>query len=274
MYLAAILLSLCLLQAPPEPPASNPPAEPAKGAPGSDEPAAGAQPSTPVDEKLDAILTRLEHRGEGLKDIACKVVYVEEDQINLSQQKKSGTIRFLLTEANPIFMIEFDKTVVDGLLGKREWYYFDGRWLWRALERTKTVSKQELVPEGEVIDLFNIESAPFILPFGHKKAEILRNFDVRLAPPAEGDPKDADHVVCTPKPGSRLADRYQHVQLFVDRELGLPVRIVTTKGGGYIKETADFPDLSPKSLNAGLTARHFAPLKEWREYEMSEEPLK
>ncbi len=263
MSLAVTLLtSLLIAQAPPE----KPPADaPSTAAPAERE---------AVDPKIDAILMRLEKRGEGLKDIACRVEYVEDDQINLSQQKKSGSIRFLLTERNPVFMIQFDKTVVDGLLGKREWYYFDGRWLWRALERTRTVNKQELVPEGEVIDLFDIESTPFVLPFGQKRDEILLNFTLKLEEPAAGDPKDVDHLLCTPRAGSRLADRYQQVHLFVHREVGLPVRIVTVRTGGYVRETADFPDLGERSLNAGLSAKDFAPLKEWREYEISAEPLK
>ncbi len=234
-------------------------------------PPAAANPDA---ARIDEVLTRLEKRGEGLKDIGCKVVYFEEDGINLSRQQKEGSIRFLLTELNPVFLIQFDKTIVDDQVGKREWYYFDGRWLWQALERPKSVHKQEMVRAGDRIDIFDIETAPFVLPFGHKKAKILEHFEVSLAPAAGDDPRDTDHLVCVPRKGSRLEDRYQKLDLFVRRELDLPVRIVITKSGGFVKETADFPDLTPKALNVGLSAKDFGELKEWKGYEVSEEALK
>ncbi len=137
-------------------------------------------------ERVDEILTELQARGDGLKDIRCKVRFVEDDRINLSKRTKVGSILFMMTEPNPHFLIHFERTEMDGVLGKREWYLFDGRWLFEVLERIRQVTKREIARPGEKVDLFDLETAPFPLPFGQKKDTILRNFEVTLLPPGEG----------------------------------------------------------------------------------------
>ena len=219
------------------------------------------------EKTIDDILTRLEKRSEGLKDIRCNVRFVEKDKINLTTRIKYGDILFLITEPNPQFKIHFDKTEVDGVLGQQEWYLFDGRWFYQALERIKQVTKQEIARVGEKREMFDLEKAPFPLPFGQKKETILRNFDVTLVPPVDGDPPNSDHLVCIPKPTSTLRKKYDKLELFLLRDVHLPGRIVVTKNQGYEINTADFVGLSLKSINTGVTRKDFAVPKQWRNYE-------
>ena len=228
------------------------------GDPPGDASAAAAQ--------IDGILTRLEKRSDGLTDIRCSVRLVEDDQMNLSKQTKHGRILFMITEPNPHFMIHFDKTEVDGILGKKEWYLFDGRWLYQALERLQQVTKQEIAAPGEKIDMFNLERTPFPVPFGQKKETMLRHFDIKLMPPSGGDPPGTDHLVCVPKTDSEMRRRYDRVEFFVLKDVHLPARIVVTRNEGLEVTTADFPDLSAKSINAGVTAGDFERPSAWKKY--------
>lgn len=225
--------------------------------------------------KVEAILTRLEKRSEGLRDIRCKVRLLEDDQINLAERSKQGQILFLMSDANPHFLIHFDRVEADGVLGKQEWYLFDGQWLYQGLERIKQVTKQEIAKPGEKVDLFDLENAPFPLPFGQKKDSILRSFNVTLAEPTAADPPDSDHLVCIPKPGTRMSRRYDRLEFFVLRDIDLPGRIIATKNDGTEIVTADFPDLSTRSINAGVTEKDFVkpPVWEKEKYEFVEEPL-
>jgi len=228
---------------------------------------------TAAQERINEILTHLEVRSGGIKDIRCKVVFVEEDRINLSKRTKVGQILFLITEPNPLFLIHFSKTEADGLLGKQEWYLFDGRWLHEVLERIEQITKREIVRPGEKIDLFDLEKAPFPLPFGQKKEKILRNFDVTLAPPAADDPKGTDHLVCIPKPDSAMDGKYEKLEFFVHRDLHLPMRIIVTKNDGLEVNTADFPDLRDDSLNTGVKEKDFQRPGAWKKYKEVVEPL-
>jgi len=224
-------------------------------------------------KRIDEILTNLQKRSDGLKDIRCKVRFVEDDQLNLSKRTKWGQILFMMAEPNPNFLVHFEKSEADGVLGKQEWYLFDGRWLYQVLERIKQITKQEVVRPGERVDFFDLEKAPFPLPFGQKKDTIQRNFDVALVPPAKGDPPDTDHLVCTPKPESHLYREYNKLEFFVDKHVHLPRRVVVTKDEALVINTADFADLSAESINAGVGAKDFAKPKAWRGYEEIVEPL-
>ncbi|MCH7592011.1 MAG: hypothetical protein IH989_04415 [Planctomycetes bacterium] len=224
-------------------------------------------------KRINDILTNLQARSDGLRDIRCKVRFVEDDRINLSKRIKDGTLQFMMSDPNPYFLVHFKRIEVDGLRGKQEWYLFTGRWLYQAIQRLKQVTKHELVPPGEKIDLFDLEKAPFPVPFGHKKGTILRHFDVTLLPPAKGDPPGTDHLVCKPKPMSALKRRYDKLELFVSRDVHLPSRIVVTRNDGLEVNTADFPDLSNASINVGLSDKDFAKPKAWRKYEEVVEKL-
>jgi hypothetical protein len=135
------------------------------------------------------------------------------------------------------------------------------------LERLRQVTKQEIARPGERKDFFDIEKAPFPLPFGQKKETILRNFDVTIVSPKDDAPPNTDHLVCVPKPESHVYRDYDKVEFFILRDVHLPSRVVVTKDDGLVVNTADFPDLSSKSINAGVSKKDFAKPKAWRGYE-------
>lgn len=215
---------------------------------------------------VDRILTALQRRSDGLKDIQCDVVFTDEDRVNLTKNQKSGRIRLMVAKPNAHFLVHFDKTNLDGVRGKQEWYLFDGIWFYQAIERLEQVTRQLIAGSGQTIDLFDIEKAPFPMPFGQKKENILKNFEVRLAEPTGADPPDTDHLICNPKPKSRLARRYDQLDLYVHRTLNLPTRIIVTKNNGMEISTAEFPDLSEKSLNTGVDRKDFEKPSKWDKY--------
>ena len=223
--------------------------------------------------RIDEILTAQQKQSDGLKDIRCAVKFTEDDRVNLTRRIKTGKIMFMVTAANPNFMIHFDKVEVDDVVGKQEWYLFDGRWLYTALERLKQVTKQEIAREGQRIDMFDLENAPFPLPFGQKKDSILRNFDVSLVPPAADDPEGVDHLMCIPKPDSPMSRKYNSLEFFIRRDMHMPAKIIATKNDGYEVNIAEFPDLAPKSINAGVKDRDFVKPSAWSGYKEEVEPL-
>lgn len=226
------------------------------------------QPPTPpaLSPEIDRILTAQQRRSDGLRDIRCEVVFTDEDKVNLSKNKKSGRIVVAVKRPNASFLVHFDKTDLDGVRGKQEWYLFDGVWFFQAVERLERVTKQLIAGSGQEIDLFDIEKAPFPMPFGQKKENILRNFDVRKVESTGGDPPDTDHLICNPKPTSRLSRRYDQLDLFIDRSLHLPKRIVVTKNNGMEISTAEFPDLSENSINTGVNDDDLNKPRAWSKY--------
>ena len=234
---------------------------------------AGQNADTNEAARIDRVLTELQGRSDGLRDIRCEVSFVDEDRVNLAKNVKKGRILLLISEPNPHFMVHFDRTELDGVAGRQEWYLFDGKWFHQASERREQVTRQDFASSGQKLDLFDIEKAPFPLPFGQNKETILKNFDVRIVQPTGGDPANTDHLICNPKPESRLARKYDQLDLFVDRKLHLPLRIVVTKNNGLEINTADFPDLREQSVNTGVKPDDFHRPSAWNKYKEIVEEL-
>lgn len=267
-----LLVSIAPAQTPPPEPAQPPPAATGGEATPDSAEVKATLDSAAVSPRVVEILTQLERRSDGLKDIRCKITFKETDAMDMTDMTKEGQILFLMAEPNPKFLVHFERSVSDGIVGKQEWYLFDGRWLSEAIERIQQVTKKEVVLPGEKQDFFDIEKSPFPLPFGQKKDKILKNFHVELVKPVSTDPSNTDHLVCKPKAGSHLANKYDQLDFYIDRQVHLPRRVTITGYGGFEIKQADFSDLSMKSINTGLTEKDFQPLDEWKGYTKLVEP--
>ena len=228
-------------------------------------PTPASAPATSVDPEVEKILDRLEKRGDTVSDLSCKVRQEMLGKAIGETITKEGELKYLrgADGNNPRFLIHFTKITQDDFPIKPEWYIFDGRWFIDAKESTKVVNRREIVGPGQKIDLFSVEDSPFPLPFGQKKLEILKNFEVKVVPRGVKDPADTNdskHLLCIPKPGTQKEREYKEIHFYVDPKLDLPKTIVAyRKTGNKVSEiqTVAFPDLTQKSINRGLPVSAF-----------------
>lgn len=215
-------------------------------------------PLSSGDPKVDAILDRLEVKGRTIKGFKCDLTYRYVTVFPVeSAQVKNGTLLFARAEPNPRFLIHFDTLIADGVRKETgEFFAFDGRWF---IERNdnphaRTIRKTEIVREGERFDPFRMDGkgrAPFPVPIGQKRSDIVRGFKVALKPFELGDPPGSDHLHCVPRPKTELAAKYARVELFIDRKLELPVRIVTERVRDGNRIEVDFSNLDLNEAPAG-----------------------
>ena len=239
--------------------------------PASQPTTASAPADGEVAPAVAAILDRLEKRGEQIDSIEAKIEYTKIDPVLDDKQEYKGLLRFKELKPNPRFFIEFDSFKQEGVIKQqKQWHVFDGRWYIEARESTKTISKNEIVRPGETVEVFKIGKGPFPLPFGQKKADILKHFTVKLVPPATGDPPECDHLECTPRPGTEMAAKYDTVHFFIDRKLELPVRLETREKEEGNRIIATFKDVK---INPGLVESQLN-LPELKEYSIDTNPLK
>jgi len=218
----------------------------------------GLAQSAGADDRIDVILQQLEDRGATVHDLKCAVEYTVEDILADDRFTNFGEIRYQRKDPNPVFYICFEKRHQAGYVNrKKEWYIFDGRYLWEIKEAAQNKIQHEAVQPGQSLDLFDIEESPFPIPFGQKKEQIQRNFAVVLKEPAAGDPPNTNHLICEPKPDSRLNRDVVQLEFFVSRDLHLPVKIISVQRNGNQINTAVFPDLGEKSLNTNLADSQF-----------------
>jgi hypothetical protein len=214
-------------------------------------PADADRPAAPLDPQVERILDNLERKGRTLTDIQAKLQYVKQDEVLDSKQVFTGILLFKDADPNPIFHIRFDRSVHDGIVNKKkEYHVFDGRDYVEARETTKTINRRRIVEPGEQVEVFRLGQGPFPLPFGQRKADIVHHFTVRLVPPAEDDPRNTDHLECTPLPGTELERRYGTIHFYVYRSLHLPVKMSTVDKNEDQKISATFSDLKFEPIAA------------------------
>jgi hypothetical protein len=203
-------------------------------------------------ETAEGVLDRLDRKGHELHDIQAKITFTRNDPVRQDKQVHQGILRFKDGKPNPRFFIRFDKLAQEGATrADPEWYVFDGQWSVEAREKTKTMVRRQVVRPGEPVSVFFLGEAPFPLPFGQKKSQIEKLFDVRLTPSRPNDPPNSVRLECTPKAGTNLENKYGRIDLCVDKQLDLPVRVSAIEKPINIEITADFPARSIE-INQGL----------------------
>lgn len=269
-WLFLVVASLVGSLAGPVPVFAEPPHQPATQA---SHPAVSTAPSRRIEPAVDAILSRLEKKGDQLQKLEAAIVYTKIDPILEDEQTYSGILRFKQDKPNPVFFIRFDQFKQEGVVRKsKQWHVFDGQWYIEARENTKTIVKKQIVRPGETLEVFKIGQGPFPLPFGQKKADILKHFDVKLVPPQTGDPKNADHLLCMPLPGTKLADKYDVIHFYIDRTLDLPVRVQTTEKQDGQEGNKIIASFDKVKVNPALSGDALK-LPELRDYQIDTEPL-
>jgi hypothetical protein len=213
--------------------------------------------------------------GQAIKGLGCKLTYkyvtvepVEDAQV------KEGTLLFARAEPNAKFLVHFTRLIADGITSERgEYFLFDGQWLVERNDKARTIIRRQIVRPGERIDPFKLGKGPFPLPFGQRRADILGSFKVTLKPFEVGDPRNTWHLRCVPLPESELAARYTRVEIYVDRTLELPVRVVTERVSDGNRIEVDFKEIDAAEAPALSRFQIQQPGEKLDDFAVTEEPL-
>lgn len=228
--------------------------------------AAAQEPvSAALDPQVDKILSRLEERR--IEDIRCQVRWTLADAVVGDEQVKLGELSYKDTTPVAKFIVAFRKQELDGRRRDlNEQHLFDGRWYVELRDvkdtNTRTVTRRELRRESDVGNPYRVGEGIFPLPFGQKKADILREFEVTLGTgAAPDDPPDCDKIRLTPREGTRTGASYGWIDFWVARSgplSGLPIKVRSAKkdGAGGLSNvlTVTFSDVK---LNSGISESLF-----------------
>jgi hypothetical protein len=229
-----------------------------------------SQAAADENQDLDAVLDRLERAGENIHDIRSNLVFETFNTVLEDRIIKTGILLYKKQKPNAMFLVRFDRIHQGGVSSEsREWHLFDGRWYTEARQTTRQIIRREIVRDNEEINPFELGKGPFPLPFGQKKAELVKLFDIELEPPAAGDPPQTAHLRCEPKVGTEMADKYKTLHLYVSDKLDLPVRIVAEQTDENIV-TVIFEELQ---INPAVPGSEFQLPPETKGWDVETEPL-
>jgi hypothetical protein len=200
---------------------------------------AATQASQPnVDPAAKKILDALEAAGLRHKTIFCSdLTYVVLNPSLGDTETRTGYVKYQKDNPKDFtrFRIHFDTLQQsDGpRVTELKDYAFgpdkDGtQWMSIADFANKKLQQLQVARAGETVDPLKIGEGPFPIPFGQKTQDVLKCCDVTTRPPKAGDPPNTDYIRLIPKPDFRRKLNFATMDMWVDRNMALPVKIVST----------------------------------------------
>ena len=236
---------------------------------------AGAQ-ARPLsgDSSVDEILTALDARGRNLRSFVADVKLTEIDEATQLESERTGRVWYQKQNDDDRIRVVFDKKV-EGRFVKNEKieYLLDDGWLVdRDYRRSVQVKRQVLRP-GEKVNLLKLGEGPFPLPIGQPKEQVHREFEVTKGGLVGSDPKGTVHVTLKPRPGTRLAEKFNAIDVWVDPKSNMPVRIEVLDVNETTRRQTDLTNIKVNPEPA-LGDRDFAlPRVDENQWEMHTEPF-
>lgn len=199
----------------------------------------------PADASVDQTLDALDAIGRDLKSFTAIVKLAEEDVIAQDTVVRTGTFVYqALGAGDSRLRVTFDTRIQDGASQPQKIeYLLDKGWLIdRNYARKIEVNRQMLRP-GEKVNLLKLGEGPFPLPIGQKKEDVHKQFEVKRIELAQGELKDTIHLQLTPLPGTRFERDFATIEVWVDQNSHMPVRIETEDKNVTTVRTTDLSDV-------------------------------
>jgi outer membrane lipoprotein-sorting protein len=189
-----------------------------------------------LDANVDQVLDALDQRGKSLKEFTADVKLTEETDPALGGvvTSRTGKVTFQRKgDEDARIRVVFEKKIKGRIaINEKKEYLLDNGNLTDRDYNNKVEVRRVIVKQGQKINLLKLGEGPFPLPIGQSKEDVQKNFDVAKQPPAKDDPKDAIHLTLKPKAGTAMARRLSQLDVWVDRNSNMPVRIDTTDANG------------------------------------------
>ncbi len=199
----------------------------------------------PADASVDQALDALDAIGRDLKSFTAVVKLSEQDVIAQDTVVRTGQFVYQsLGAGDSRLRVTFDTRIQDGASQPQKIeYLLDKGWLIdRNYGRKIEVNRQMLRP-GEKVNLLKLGEGPFPLPIGQKKEDVHKQFEVKRVELAQGELKDTIHLQLTPLPGTRFERDFATIEVWVDQNSHMPVRIETEDKNLTTVRTTDLSDV-------------------------------
>ena len=208
--------------------------------------ATSATAASPVDstaqfQSTDAMLSALEKAGDTIRSLRANVIYDRVDAVSENRERRTGQI--VLTQDSQqlksrTLAIMFDQFIdASGHASPQtQRFVFHGGWLFEFDDARHQLIARELVAPGEQLDPLRIGEGPVPIPIGQKKDEVLRRFEVQLAPlpeqPLLKRLVNIQGLVMRPKLNAGVDPDLAEIYVWYDLGTLMPVAVAaTTKGG-------------------------------------------
>ncbi|MBN2210333.1 MAG: hypothetical protein JW709_02955 [Sedimentisphaerales bacterium] len=205
--------------------------------PPAETPTTVPSPAPALPPVLDKLLDDIEQRGAKLKTFQADMEMTELQSLIDTLVERQGKLYYQADDQQVRFRVHFDSwrqmdleeeepapTVKQDL----DWV-FDGLWLHKRDGRTKTLQSWEVSRQAARREDFSLGKGPFPLPFAVRKADILREFDIRLLDADPNDPPKTHHLLLIPREKSAFNKEYLRLEMWILQKELIPVKLLFEK---------------------------------------------
>lgn len=187
--------------------------------------------AAPAPLTVDQVLQDLDTAGRRVKEFSADVKLTETDATGLgTSTAHAGKVFFQSRpDGSARVHVIFDRRIAGNVVREEKTeYLLDGAWLIDRNYRQKSETRRQVLRPGQKMNPLKLGEGPFPLPIGQNPAEVHKSFDVTLAAPDKEDPPNTSHLLLVPKPDTDLARKFHSIDVWMNRESLMPVRVDTT----------------------------------------------
>ncbi|MFH1717273.1 MAG: hypothetical protein ABIF19_07985 [Planctomycetota bacterium] len=198
-------------------------------------------------DPVDVVLARLNKKTSELKSYEGQVEYTYIQPLLESKALRKGVLYYSRSGGQSALRINFNTLkqedekeqkfieqyiVADGAVLSRGDHQFKGIWLVQIDYQVEQVTYHQLAEAtdpNKPADVFDLVSRNFPMLGFTKIEELKKQFEVTLVEQKQPGPEDFIQVHLKVKPNSVYKDDYISIDFWIDKELGLPVKMIAVK---------------------------------------------
>jgi hypothetical protein len=196
------------------------------------------------DEPVDAVLKQLNKKALELKFYQARIEYKFVQPLLESESLRKGTLNYAKYDTESKLRLSFqtrkiddeeeekyveEYIVLDGSRLAHPGYEFEGMWavlIDYEIESVKYIQLAEPKEPNKPVDVFDLASKNFPMVGFTRVEDLKKQFEVSLIEQKKDEAEDFIQVHLKVKPNSVYKDDYVSIDFWIDKELGLPAKVV------------------------------------------------
>jgi len=224
------------------------------------------QQKNPKIDPVDAVLEQLNKKTSELRSYQGQIEYKYIQPLPESEALRKGVLYYARSEGKSALRINFNTLkqenekeqkyveqyiVLDGARLNHPYYQFKGIWLAHLDYEFKEAKYYQLAEPNDPnksADVFDLASKNLPILGFSKIEDLKKQFEVKLVEQEKTKPEDFIQVHLKVKPNSIYKDDYLSIDFWIDKELGLPAKVVavTTEPEPPYGDIYEIKFLNPK----------------------------
>ncbi len=189
---------------------------------------ASCRPKCPEANSVETILEQLRQKTTELKSYQGQVEYKFIQPLLESEALRKGLLSYAKFGKQSKLRINFETLKQDDEKEQKyiEHFIFDGIWLTHIDYQLKAVKRYELTEPNKPLDAFDVAGRNLPIIGFTKIDDLKKQFEIKLVEQKKDKPQSFIQLHLKVKRDSVYKDDYISIDFWIDKELGLPAKVV------------------------------------------------